>query len=102
MTRVEKFIAYGTAIGLVVSAMTYLGLTMPRPVWADEFNEFKVETYTKQLKSYKSDLIDLEVRIWQAEQDKTSLPPSIKQKQLQLQDEIKDLESKLSKLEKSK
>lgn len=102
INKLEKIIAIGTVIGMLVSAVTYISMFMPDYVEAGEFNEFKLETYNKQLRINKSDLMDLEVRIWQAQQDKEILPPAIKKKQLQLTDDIAELEKNIMSIESSK
>lgn len=102
ISKLEKIIAIGTIIGMLVSAVTYLSMFMPDYVEAGEFNELKVEMYSTQLKRSKSELMDLEVLLWNAEINKLSIPETIKKKELQLKDDIKMLENKLNKIENSK
>lgn len=98
----KKLVSITAVVTSTAVLLGYAGLSIPTPVWAGEFNALKWELYTDQLSRARKDLRVVKMEEYQIVQKKESVPPFLIEEKLELEDVVKDLETKVENLEKER
>lgn len=101
LTRLHKQIVL--VAGILTSTTVifgYIGLSLPTPVWAEEFNALKLDVYKEILQSNKKELRSIKIQEYQIIQAHQPVPEFLIQEKLELEDKVKELESVVNRLEK--
>lgn len=95
----EKIVTIATVMTSLAAILGYIGLSLPRPVWAGEFLSLKHEIYTNRLDDIKDELRDIKIQEYQLQQTSVPVPSFIIEEKLKLEDDVKVLENKIDKIE---
>jgi hypothetical protein len=95
----RKIVALAAVVTSTAALLGYVGLSVPRPVWAGEFNALKWELYQDQLSRARKDLRGVKIEEYKLSQKREPVPSFLVEEKLELEDEVKDLEIKVERLE---
>lgn len=85
-----------TSIGTIAA---FTGLSIPRVVWADDFQQFQKEYYIDKLDMVKKDLRQVKMQEYRLQQTSQPIPEFIIEEKMELEDTVKTLEKKVDKIE---
>lgn len=89
---VMKWGGISSGLMAIFALIGFLGFV---PVFAGEFNEFKGQYFSDELDEAQDELRDIKIDIWRQEQQGEQIPPFLKEKQLELEDDIGEIEKEL-------
>jgi hypothetical protein len=95
----KKLVSYAAVVTAVGALLGYAGLSLPTPVWAEDFNALKGEVYKDQLLRTRKELRGIKMEEYQLSQKREPVPPFLVEEKLELEDQVKDLEAKVERLE---
>ncbi len=98
LTLHEKIIAAGSVLASIITIVAFLGLNLPRPVWAGEFYAFQKNVVEEQLNRAKKELRSIKREEYMIQRENKEVPVFIIEEKLELEDKVEELEKQIDKI----